>query len=172
MLWENPILPEASPTSSYLESPRQCLYPTSKIKFDCSHPTGISFLSSMRGSREIWALDNLNINISPLYTIDTVKAAQHPLQLSFRCSLEKILNELSIPFAALHVAGNDAHFVLRALLMLAVRDAQRQLAALPAWISNSRVVAQAPRPFTKAEIEAMAQKTELEGREEQKTNEE
>lgn len=24
------------------------------------------------GSRELWALDNLNINLSPLYTIDTV----------------------------------------------------------------------------------------------------
>lgn len=118
------------------------------------------------GSRELWALEVLSIDLHPLYIIDTVKAAQHPLQLSYRCSLEKMLSDLGIPFAALHFAGNDAHFVLRALLMLAVRDAQRELAAgaLPEWLSNSSAIAQAPRPFTKAEIEAIAQGNEPEKR--------
>jgi hypothetical protein len=115
------------------------------------------------GHRELWALKALNIHPNPLYTIDTIKAAQYPLQLSYRCSLEKLLLELEIPFTALHNAGNDAHFVLRAVLMLAVRDAQRELAlapdALPQKLLNSRAIAQAPQPSTKAAIEAASQRT-------------
>ncbi|KAH8781288.1 hypothetical protein F5883DRAFT_170091 [Diaporthe sp. PMI_573] len=111
------------------------------------------------GHRELWALKALNIHLNPLYTIDTVKAAQYPLQLSYRCSLEKLLLELEIPCTALHNAGNDAHFVLRAVLMLAVRDAQRELAlaldALPGKLLNSRAIAQAPWSSTKAGIEAV-----------------
>lgn len=115
------------------------------------------------GHRELWALEALNIHLNPLYTIDTVKAAQYPLQLSYRCSLEKLLLELEIPFTALHNAGNDAHFVLRAVLMLAVRDAQRELAlapdALPQKLLNARAIAQAPQPSTNAAIEAASQRT-------------
>lgn len=115
------------------------------------------------GHRELWALKALDIHLNPLYTIDTVKAAQHPLQLSYRCSLEKLLLELEIPFTALHNAGNDAHFVLRAFLMLAIRDAQRELTlapdALPDKLLKSKAIAQAPLPSTKAGIEAVSQKT-------------
>ncbi|KAK2613603.1 hypothetical protein N8I77_000507 [Diaporthe amygdali] len=115
------------------------------------------------GHRELWALKALSINLNPLYTIDTVKAAQYPLQLSYRCSLEKLLLELKIPFTTLHNAGNDAHFVLRAVLMLAVQDAQRELAlapdALPAKLLNSRATAQAPWPSTKPGSEAVSQRT-------------
>lgn len=114
------------------------------------------------GRRELWALKALDIHLNPLYTIDTVKAAQYPLQLSYRWSLEKLLLEFEIPFTALHNSGNDAHFVLRAFLMLAVRDAQRELAlapdALPEKLSNSRAIAQAPLPSTKAGIEAVSQR--------------
>lgn len=56
------------------------------------------------------------------YLFDTVKVAQFPLQLYYRYSLEKLLDELGIKYANLHAAGNDAHFALKALLMLAVRD--------------------------------------------------
>lgn len=119
------------------------------------------------GHRELWALKALDIHLTPLYTIDTVKAAQYPLQLSHRCSLEKLLSQLEIPFAALHNAGNDAHFVLRAFLMLAVRDAQRELAlapdALPGKLLNSRATAQAPWPSTKAGVEAVSQRTAAPG---------
>lgn len=114
------------------------------------------------GRRELWALKALDIHLSPLYTIDTVKAAQYPLQLSYRWSLEKLLLEFEIPFTALHNSGNDAHFVLRAFLMLAVRDSQRELAlapdALPENLLNSRAIAQAPLPSTKAGIEAVSQR--------------
>lgn len=56
------------------------------------------------------------------YVLDTVKVAQFPLQLHYRYSLEKLLAELDIKYAKLHTAGNDAHFALRALLMLIVCD--------------------------------------------------
>lgn len=56
------------------------------------------------------------------YVLDTVKAAQHPLGLYYRYSVEKLLDEFGIGYAKLHVAGNDAHFTLRILLMIAVRD--------------------------------------------------
>ncbi|KAL7807321.1 QDE-2-interacting protein [Trichoderma aethiopicum] len=71
-------------------------------------------------------LNNLDPNIAAkaCYIMDTVNAAQHPLQLYYRYSLEKLLNALGIRYDRLHVAGNDAHFALRALLMLAVRDGQ------------------------------------------------
>ncbi|KAK2056362.1 hypothetical protein LY76DRAFT_463114, partial [Colletotrichum caudatum] len=57
-----------------------------------------------------------------LYVIDTNKAAQFPLQLYYRYSLEKLLETLEVPFANLHAAGNDAHYCLRALLMITVLD--------------------------------------------------
>ncbi|EHK19600.1 uncharacterized protein TRIVIDRAFT_17436, partial [Trichoderma virens Gv29-8] len=56
------------------------------------------------------------------YILDTVKAAQHPLQLSHRCSLMNLLKEFDIRYTKLHVAGNKAHFTLKALIMIAVRD--------------------------------------------------
>lgn len=56
------------------------------------------------------------------YVLDTVKVAQFPLQLYYRYNLGKLLDEHGIKYANLHAAGNDAHFALKALLMLAVRD--------------------------------------------------
>ncbi|VUC37717.1 unnamed protein product [Clonostachys rosea] len=69
-------------------------------------------------------LNNLNADLvgEAGYIMDTVKAAQFPLGLYYRYSLERLLEELGIPYANLHVAGNDAHFALRALMMIAVRD--------------------------------------------------
>lgn len=69
--------------------------------------------------------------------------------------MEKLLETLEIPFAALHSAGNDAHFALRALLMIATRDAERQsqdLSAAPLFRTFT-AIARAPRPATVGEIE-------------------
>ena len=82
------------------------------------------------GDREQHVLSRMDINVHPLPTIDTVKAAQHPLQLPYRYSLEKLLEVFGIPFTKLHSAGNDAHFVLRTLLMIVVRDANDQLGSI------------------------------------------
>ncbi|UPL00654.1 hypothetical protein LCI18_011588 [Fusarium solani-melongenae] len=106
------------------------------------------------------------------YVLDTVKAAQFPLQLSYRYSVEKLLDELGIGYAKLHAAGNDAHFVLKALLMIAVRDGQmvrepgdeelcRYLEAvvhapcdLPVWTETPPVTSTSPKPNRKLGIKA------------------
>ncbi len=86
--------------------------------------------------KESRVLQKLNINFPCLYTLDTVKAAQYPLQLSYRYSLEKLLDGFSIPHLKLHSSWNDAHFVLRALLMIAVSDAEllSGTSAPPSWV--------------------------------------
>lgn len=43
------------------------------------------------GNRELSVLERLDINLTQLYTVDTVKAAQYPLRLSYRYSLRKLL---------------------------------------------------------------------------------
>ncbi|KAI0401147.1 hypothetical protein F4802DRAFT_581397 [Xylaria palmicola] len=71
------------------------------------------------------ALSNLNIQLQPLYVIDNVKAAQYPLDLPYRLGLEAMLDTFGILYANLHAAGNDAHYALRSLLMIAVTDGQK-----------------------------------------------
>ncbi|KAL6861979.1 hypothetical protein J3F83DRAFT_762708 [Trichoderma novae-zelandiae] len=98
--------------------------------------------------RERMVLQKLNINLNPIFAIDTTKAARYPLQQLHDSTLKKLLRDFDIPFASrlLHVAGNDAHFVLRALLMIAVRDARRELEHVPAWVPVFEAVARAPLP--------------------------
>jgi hypothetical protein len=100
------------------------------------------------GHREISLLQKLNINLNPIFTIDTTKAARYPLQAFYDYTLKKLLQEFSIPFTGeqLHVAGNDAHFTLRALLMIAVSDVRRELDEVPAWVPVFEAIAQAPLP--------------------------
>ncbi|EFZ03568.1 DnaQ-like (or DEDD) 3'-5' exonuclease superfamily protein [Metarhizium robertsii] len=89
---------------------------------------GRAYVLVAHGTREeIKFLNNLDPGIAApaAYIMDTVKAAQHPLQLYYRYSIEKLLDEFAIPYANLHAAGNDAHFALKALLMIAVRDGRR-----------------------------------------------
>jgi len=86
---------------------------------------GRDYILVAHGAREdIKFLNNLGPEMAGQagYILDTVKAAQHPLQLYYRYSIERLLEELNIPYANLHAAGNDAHFVLKALLMITVRD--------------------------------------------------
>lgn len=80
--------------------------------------------------------------------IDTTKAARYPLQEFHDSTLKKLLQDFNIPFTGglLHFAGNGAHYVLRALLMIAVRDARRELEDTPAWVSVFEAVARAPLP--------------------------
>ncbi|EHK45647.1 hypothetical protein TRIATDRAFT_40730 [Trichoderma atroviride IMI 206040] len=107
-------------------------------------------------SLERIVLQKLNIRLNPIFTIDTTKAARYPLQELHDSTLKKLLQDFNIPFTGglLHFAGNDAHFALRALLMIAVRDARRELDDTPAWVSVFEAVAQAPlppRPLTRQE---------------------
>lgn len=104
------------------------------------------------GGREISVLERLDIQLSPYKVMDTTTLVRSPVHPRYTYSLEALLEGLEIPFANLHSAGNDAHFILRALLMLAVRYAEgQQEANLPDWVQTAREISQAPRPLTKAE---------------------
>jgi hypothetical protein len=48
--------------------------------------------------------------------------AQYSLQLTHKASLRELLTVLKCPFQHMHIAGNDANFTLRALLMLSIKD--------------------------------------------------
>lgn len=92
------------------------------------------YISVAHGTGEdIKVLNNIDPGIMnrACYVLDTVKAAQFPLQLCYRYSMEKLLDDFGISYAKLHVAGNDAHFALKALLMIAVRDGRRTLEITP-----------------------------------------
>src|SRR3569833_697425 len=104
--------------------------------------------------RDLEALENLDIDLHPVFVIDTVKAAQHPLRLYYRYSLEKLLETLDIPFTNLHAAGNDAHLALRALLMIVVKDAESQpcTSCITALIEILKSVALSPWPLSRQEL--------------------
>lgn len=99
-------------------------------------------------SRERIVLQKLNVNLKPIFMIDTSIAARYPLREFHDSTLKKLLRDFDIPFTGelLHIAGNDAHFVLRALLMIAVRDARQELEDIPAWVPVFEAVARAPLP--------------------------
>jgi ribonuclease D len=66
------------------------------------------------GHQDLWFLKELNIDLQPIAILDTQKAAQQPLQLCRRYSLEELLVAFNYLFKFLHTAGNDANFTLRA----------------------------------------------------------
>jgi hypothetical protein len=78
------------------------------------------------GKYDILFLKEMKVDLHPLYVLDTQKAAQHLLGLDHRCTLQELLILLKGPFGFLHVAGNDATFTLRALLLIATIDSVNQ----------------------------------------------
>lgn len=91
-------------------------------------------------------LRDLEIDLFPKYTLDT--AELYKMQDGTSTTLGNLLDMVGIMHAIkdLHVAGNDANFTLRALLLLAVRDAEYQCqldadSVLPYWISTFEAVA-------------------------------
>ncbi|KAI6758482.1 hypothetical protein HG530_010722 [Fusarium avenaceum] len=114
------------------------------------------------GDQEFLLFSLLNIKLGPLFIVDTVKAAQFPLQLWYRNTLKELLEKFEIPYSNLHIAGNDAHLTLRVFLMIAVRDAEVCLEGknLPYWIPILKAVAKSalpPRRPTKRELAAVAE---------------
>lgn len=102
------------------------------------------------GGSDLKYIRELGIKIQPICTLDTQMVAQPPLQLTYRVSLKELLVTLKCPSGRCcrHVAGNDANFTLRALLMLSIRDldiaqySEEQLTA----VELIKAVAQFPRP--------------------------
>jgi DNA polymerase III alpha subunit (gram-positive type) len=78
------------------------------------------------GQMDINFTQELEISFQPIYVLDTQKIAQHPLQLARRIGLRGLLNMLQIKFQHMHVAGNDANFTLRALLLLGIWDSKSE----------------------------------------------
>ncbi|KAI0527923.1 hypothetical protein F5B22DRAFT_582857 [Xylaria bambusicola] len=99
------------------------------------------------------ALANLDIQLQPLYIIDNVKAAQYPLDLSYRLGLEAMLDTFGIPYTNLHAAGNDAHYALRSLLMIAAIDGQKMKSepTREDLFSTLSAIARSARPITAGE---------------------
>lgn len=71
-------------------------------------------------------LRNLGFDLQSRYVIDTSNVLASGIRRKKNLSLKILLTALKIPLSSLHIAGNDAHLALRALLMIAVRDAQTQ----------------------------------------------
>jgi hypothetical protein len=102
------------------------------------------------GGSDLKFIRELGIKIQPIFTLDTQMVAQSPLQLTYKVSLKELLVTLECPSrrCCMHVAGNDANFTLRALLMLSIRDldmakcSEEQLMA----VETIKAVAQFPRP--------------------------
>ncbi|KAF4999332.1 hypothetical protein FGRMN_2560 [Fusarium graminum] len=114
------------------------------------------------GKQELSLLSLLGTKLEPAFIIDTVKAAQFPLQLWYRKSLKELLEKFEVPYSHLHIAGNDAHLTLRVLLMIAVKDAEIHLEGknLPDWMPILKAVARSPlppRPPTRREVAAIAE---------------
>ena len=109
------------------------------------------------GKYDVLFLKDIDIDLCPLYVLDTQKAAQHPLDLDHRCTLQELLILLKCPFGSLHVAGNEATFTLRALLLLVIlnsskesdlSDEQRRL------FSTFETTAKIPPPLNRNQEEA------------------
>lgn len=104
------------------------MYPLPEIALQIlAIAAGRDYVLVAHGTNEdVKVLNNMDARIvgNACYILDTVKVAQHILQLYYRYSLETLLDSLGITtyHYRLHAAGNDAVFALRALLMLAVRD--------------------------------------------------
>ncbi|EEU37596.1 uncharacterized protein NECHADRAFT_102134 [Fusarium vanettenii 77-13-4] len=96
---------------------------------------------------EVSVMKSLNINLNPVFTIDTTTTVRH---LFRRTNLKHLLEVYRIPHKSrsLHHAGNDAHFILRVLLMIAVHHVRAKLggAQLPDWVPVFETVARSPKP--------------------------
>lgn len=115
-------------------------------------------------------LIHLDVGGSPLYIIDTMEAARRPLRTNYRYDLARLLKLLWIPVPKTYCAGNNAHLILQALLIIAARDADqiRPRGAQPPYPRHFRAIAQTPRQLTGAERYAV----KLEKRKEQLSLEE
>lgn len=90
-------------------------------------------------------LEQLQLDVRPLYRLDVLKVVQFPLQTYYRYSLAKLLDALQLPWQDLHIAGNDARFALHALLMTAVRD----------WNYRDDKPKSKPTPYTQATLSSI-----------------
>ncbi len=88
---------------------------------------GREYILAFHGvTEDMRVLRQLDIGQQAQCVVDTAHASQFPLRRKSKPSSEVMLDMLEIHFDNLHAAGNDAPFVLKALVMIAVRDAKTQ----------------------------------------------
>ncbi|KAK6065198.1 QDE-2-interacting protein [Seiridium cupressi] len=141
-------------TSSYFGQSESILISELKPRLEQAVSARDVVLVLHGAEQDLEVLKNLRIDLHPIFVVDTVKAAQHPLGLHYRYSLEKLLEALGIPFTNLHAAGNDAHFALRALLMIVVKDAESQPStpSITTLTETLKSIALGPRPPSRREL--------------------
>jgi hypothetical protein len=95
-------------------------------------------------------LRHLQVDGKLLYSIDTMEAARRPLRLHYRYNLPKFLNLLQISLPRTTCAGNNAHLILQALLMIAAKDAVqiRPRSSQFPYLQHFKAIAQTHRPLT------------------------
>ncbi|KFA79666.1 hypothetical protein S40288_04090 [Stachybotrys chartarum IBT 40288] len=123
--------------------------PAARVLFASSHP---QVRLPMEAAATVWNVASEH-NPSSSTPSSPSTPPQPPVvrsRIFHSYTLKKLLEEFSIPFTddRLHVAGNDAHFTLRALLMIAVCDVRRELNEAPVWVwvPVLEAVARAPLP--------------------------
>ena len=100
------------------------------------------------GYNDLWLLNELKVKLELVAVVDVQNVAHNILQLQYRKSLNDLLIEMDCPFNLLHIAGNDANFTLRALLMIAVRGSHGKSLndSQQAILSAIRAIAQSTGP--------------------------
>ncbi|KAF5022604.1 hypothetical protein F66182_5350 [Fusarium sp. NRRL 66182] len=95
---------------------------------------------------DLQRMKDFGIDATCLIPIDLQKATYVPLQRTWPISLNYLLSDMGIPSQDLHSAGNDTHFTLRAMLMLAVVDVLRYLEPkdYPSWLQAAVNIAHSP----------------------------
>lgn len=100
--------------------------------------------------REHRALKKLGLDLTNTYIFDISNMALSLLDIPYAIPLHWLLQRLEIPFdpELLHVAGNDAHFALQAMLMMVALDAEKhpERRKVPAWVPTFKAIANAKLP--------------------------
>lgn len=117
------------------------------LKKLCSPP---NILVTYGPKREHRALKKLGLDLSRTYVFDISNMALSMFDIPHAMPLQWLLQRLEIPFdeELLHVAGNDAHFALRAMLMMVALDAEKHPTPrkVPTWVPTFKAIANAKLP--------------------------
>ncbi|KAI8717835.1 hypothetical protein NCS52_00860600 [Fusarium sp. LHS14.1] len=118
-----------------------------KLQRLCSPP---NILVTYGPKREHRALKKMGLDLSRNYVFDISHMAQTMSDMPHSMSLQWVLEKLQIPFKPelLYVAGNDTHFALQAMLMLAALDGEDHPTPrkVPTWVPTFKEIARAKLP--------------------------
>lgn len=117
------------------------------LKNLCSPP---NILVTYGPKREHRALKKMGLDLSRTYVFDISNMAMKMFDLPHAMPLKWLLEKLGIEFddELLHVAGNDAYFALRAMLLMTALDAEKHPTPrkVPTWVPTFRAIGKARLP--------------------------